>query len=222
MIQMVACDVAGTTVNDDGVVLRAFTKAFSSIAPDQWAEKKVEWTQYAIDTMGQSKIKVFTEILQDAELAQSANLAFEAAYLELIETEGAAPIAGAEEFFEMLREMGIPVVLTTGFSRPTLDTLLEKLGWNRLINLSVVPAEAGEGRPSPAMLEFAARALGVTDPATCVVVGDTDNDMLSGVAFGAGHRIGVLSGAHAAPALAQAGATEIVNSVADIGHLLFA
>ena len=221
MIQMVAFDVAGTTVNDDGLVLAAFRKAFSQIAPEGWASHEAEWVKYAVDTMGQSKIKVFTEILGDAYLAEAANDRFEQAYLELIETEGISPIAGAEELFMALRDKDVSVVLTTGFSRPTLDAILSKLGWNRLVNLTVVPSEAGEGRPSPAMLQFAANALGVTDPEQVVVVGDTESDMASGVAFGAMRIVGVLSGAHTAELLLAGGASEVLNSVAELEHLLF-
>ena len=222
MIQMVALDVAGTTVNDDGVVLAAFRKAFSEVAAGLWETHEAQWVQYAIDTMGQSKIKVFTELLQSPVLAAQANELFEAAYLHLIEAEGISPIEGAEALFDELRERGIPVVLTTGFSRPTLDAILGKLQWNRAVNLTVVPSEAGEGRPSPDMLKFAAAALGVTDPEQTVVVGDTESDMQAGVAFGALRRIGVLSGAHTAEQLAEAGASDVVNSVADISNLLFA
>ena len=221
MIQMVAFDVAGTTIDDDGVVLAAFKKAFSTIDPEGWQTNQDAWTKYALDTMGQSKIKVFTEILGAAELAEVANREFEAAYLELIEANGVNAIAGAEELFAKLRDLGIPVVLTTGFSRETMNALLNKLGWHRKISLSVVPSDAGEGRPSPAMLKFAANALGVSEPSECAVLGDTDSDMISATAFGAGRRIGVLSGAHDASKLAEAGATDIVNSVADVEHLLF-
>ncbi|MEI6591315.1 MAG: HAD-IA family hydrolase, partial [Actinomycetes bacterium] len=94
-------------------------------------------------------------------------------------------------------------------------------GWNRLVNLTVVPSEAGEGRPSPAMLQFAANALGVTDPEQVVVVGDTESDMAAGVAFGAMRIVGVLSGAHTAELLLAGGASEVLNSVAELEHLLF-
>ncbi len=73
---------------------------------------------------------------------------------EIVET-GAVPIAGAEEMFKYLRSEGIAVVLTTGFSRSTLDTLIFELGWKDLIDLSVTPGEAGRGRPHPDMLRKA-------------------------------------------------------------------
>ena len=44
--------------------------------------------------------------------------------------------------------------------------------------------------------------------------------MKSGVAFGAGHVIGVLTGAHDELTLHDAGATTVVNSVADLKSLV--
>lgn len=44
--------------------------------------------------MGQSKIAVFRALFETEELAQRANLAFEQAYDELIDTGNARPIPG--------------------------------------------------------------------------------------------------------------------------------
>lgn len=213
---MVAFDVAGTVLNDDGLVIAAFKVAFKRTQPDLWPTHGAEWTQYAIDTMGQSKIDVFTELLGDAEKAHQANVAFEESYVSEIAEDGALSIPGAEEIFEYLRSKKIAVALTTGFSRSTLNTLITELGWRDLIDVSVTPGEAGRGRPHPDMLQKAATTLGVTNPANVVVLGDTASDMKSGVAFGAGQVIGVLTGAHDEVTLRDAGATTVVNSVADL------
>ena len=217
---MVAFDVAGTVLNDDGLVIAAFKVAFERTQPDLWPTHGAEWTQYAIDTMGQSKIDVFTELLGDAEKAHQANVAFEESYVSEIAEDGALSIPGAEEIFEYLRSKKIAVALTTGFSRSTLNTLITELGWSDLIDVSVTPGEAGRGRPHPDMLQKAATTLGVTNPANVVVLGDTASDMKSGVAFGAGQVIGVLTGAHDEVTLRDAGATTVVNSVADLKSLI--
>jgi phosphonatase-like hydrolase len=219
-VEMVAFDVAGTVLNDDGLVISAFRNAFEATQPDLWPTHGEQWTQYAIDTMGQSKIHVFTELLGDAEKAYQANLAFEESYVSEIAEVGAVPIAGAEELFKYLKARGIAVALTTGFSRSTLDTLLSQLGWKDLIELSVTPSEAGRGRPHPDMLNMAVEVLGVTDSANVIVCGDTAADMQAAVAFGAGQVIGVLSGAHDQQTLHDAGATSVINSVADLKSLI--
>jgi len=217
---MVAFDVAGTTLNDDGIVITAFKNAFEATQPDLWPSKGEIWTQYAIDTMGQSKIHVFTELLGDAQKAYQANLAFEESYISEIAEIGATPIIGAEELFSELRKQGIAVVLTTGFSRSTLDVLLGTLNWRDLIDLSVTPSEVERGRPFPDMLNFAAKQLMISAPENIMVVGDTAADMQAGIAFGAGHVVGVLSGAHDRETLHNAGATQIINSVANLPSLI--
>ena len=217
---MVAFDVAGTVVNDDGLVISAFKKAFEATQPDLWPTHGVEWTQYALDTMGQSKIDVFTKLLGDVEKAHQANVAFEDSYVREIAEVGAEPIAGAEDLFKYLRSKGIAVTLTTGFSRSTLDTLLIELGWKDLIDLSITPSEAGRGRPHPDMLNMAVEVLGITKPEHVIVLGDTASDMQAAVAFGAGQAIGVLTGAHDEHTLHDAGATSVINSVADLKSLI--
>jgi phosphonatase-like hydrolase len=219
-VEMVAFDVAGTVLNDDGLVIAAFKNAFEATQPELWPTHGAEWTQYAIDTMGQSKIHVFTELLGDAEKAHTANVAFEESYVSEIAEVGAVPIAGAEDLFKYLRSKGVAIALTTGFSRSTLNTLLIELGWKDLIDISVTPGEAGRGRPHPDMLQKAATTLGITNPASVIVVGDTAADMQAAVSFGAGQAIGVLTGAHDEHRLHDAGATSVINSVADLKTLI--
>ena len=89
-VEMVAFDVAGTVLNDDGLVISAFKNAFEATQPELWPTHGEQWTQYAIDTMGQSKIHVFTELLGDIEKAQEANLAFEESYVNEIAEIGVA------------------------------------------------------------------------------------------------------------------------------------
>ena len=219
-VEMVAFDVAGTVLNDDGLVISAFKNAFEATQPDLWPTHGEQWTQYAIDTMGQSKIHVFTELLGDAEKAHRANVAFEESYISQVAEVGAVPIAGAEDVFKYLRSKGVAIALTTGFSRSTLDTLLIELGWKDLIDISVTPGEAGRGRPHPDMLQKAATTLGITNPASVIVLGDTAADMQAAISFGAGQVIGVLTGAHDEHRLHDAGATSVINSVADLKTLI--
>jgi phosphonatase-like hydrolase len=219
-LEMAAFDVAGTTVQDDGIVVEAFKVAFENTQPDLWPSKGADWTRYVIETMGQSKIEVFTALLGDAEKAYQANVAFEEAYVNEVAEQGIAPIPGAIELFAALREKGIPVALTTGFSRSTLNVLLTELNWFDLVDLTVTPEEAGRGRPHPDMLRFAAEKMNAPTPELSLVVGDTESDMRSAVAYGSVNIYGVLSGAHSQEQLIRGGATSVVNSVADISSLL--
>lgn len=213
---LVAFDVAGTTVHDDGVVLRAFQRAFEESEPEHWKERRLQWLEYASETMGRSKIEVFTEILGDRTRAERATEIFEESYLQEIAGGGIVPIPGTEDLFYHLHDAGVAIGLTTGFSPPVLDAILVALDWLPLVDCVATPAEAGRGRPAPDMLQLLASKISLSDPKRVVVVGDTQADMEAGIAFGAAEVIGVRTGAHKDVKLVAAGATRVVNSVADL------
>lgn len=219
-VELVVFDMAGTTVRDDGLVERAFALAADRTGITSSDEQREEALDYVRETMGQSKIEVFRALTGDEDAAVRANEAFEAAYSELVASVGVEAIPGAVEVMRELREGGVKVVLTTGFSRVTLDALLDALDWHDVADLTLSPADAGRGRPFPDLPLTALLRSGSTSVGSMVVVGDTASDMLSGVNSGAGLVVGVLSGAHDEDALEQAGADAVITSVADLPELL--
>ncbi|MGW6377216.1 phosphonatase-like hydrolase [Rhodococcus sp. NPDC055112] len=219
-IELAVLDMAGTTVSDDGLVLRAFAAAADAAGlPPEGAEAEAA-RRYVLDTMGQSKIVVFRALLRDEDRAQAANAAFESEYDRLIEEGNAEPIPGAAESITALREAGIKVALTTGFSRSTQDKLLSALGWQTIADLTLSPAEAGRGRPYPDLILTALLRLRVDDVKGIAVLGDTSNDVTSGLRSGAAIVAGTLTGAHDEDQLRSAGATHIVPSVREFAQLL--
>ncbi|MGW1356629.1 phosphonatase-like hydrolase [Streptomyces chartreusis] len=216
-IRLVALDMAGTTVADGGLVERAFAAAARHVGADPAAG-----IDHVRATMGESKISVFRHLFGDETKAQEANRAFEAAYADLVDGGEVAALPGAREAVEELTAQGRTVVLSTGFARPTQDAILAALGWQDLVPLTLCPADAGgRGRPYPDMVLTAFLRTGAADAVGQIaVVGDTSYDMLSGVRAGAGLVAGVLTGAHDAQALRSAGATHVLDSVAELPRLL--
>ncbi|MFD4780048.1 phosphonatase-like hydrolase [Rhodococcus qingshengii] len=219
-ITLAVLDMAGTTVADDGLVLRAFAAAAEAGGLPAEGPEADAARQYVLDTMGQSKIVVFRAIFGDEDRAQAANAAFETTYDSLIDQGLAEPIPGAEKAITTLRETGIKVALTTGFSRSTQDKLLVALGWETLADLTLSPAEAGRGRPYPDLILTALLKLSIDDVHQIAVLGDTSNDVLSGIRSGASIVAGTLTGAHDEQQLRDAGATHIVPSVTEFAELL--
>lgn len=216
---LVVLDMAGSTVTDDGIVERAFARAAerSGLAitdPDAAM-------QYVRDTMGQSKIEVFTHLAGgDRDAAERANLAFEAAYRELIAEVGVAEIPGAGAVIAALVERGVAVVLTTGFAPTTRDAILAGLPWAGLVHAALSPADAGRGRPAPDLVLTAVLRAQAPSLAATVVVGDTVSDVESGRRAGAGLVVGVLTGAHDRAALEAAGADAVIDSIHVLPALL--
>jgi phosphoglycolate phosphatase len=218
-IRLACLDMAGTTVADDGLVLDAFAAALDTLGVEQERERE-RMTRYVVETMGESKITVFRALFPGEETAaQEGNAAFETAYGQKVALTRALP--GAEETFERLRAAGVKIALTTGFSRTTADALLEHLGWGGLIDLSLTPGDVGgRGRPHPDMILAAAARLSVDEPRAVAVAGDTASDIRSGLAAGARIVAGVLTGAHDRSTLTEAGATSVLDHVAELPALL--
>ena len=217
----VAClDMAGTTVRDDGVVMDAFRAAVPGAG--------TEAMDYVRATMGQSKIEVFRHILSgDEQAARQANAAFEYAYGASVRAGAVQALPGAEDTLRALRDAGVKICLSTGFSPATRDAILDALGWRPLADLVLSPADAGRGRPWPDMPLTALLRLGGGSVSELAVVGDTPSDVESGLRAGAGLVAGVLTGASAAAELAAVptdtglpGAPVVLDSVADLAPLL--
>ncbi|MFI9234102.1 phosphonatase-like hydrolase [Streptomyces rimosus] len=221
-VSLVVLDMAGTTVADGGLVEQAFGAAAGRLGVVPGSAEHAEQLAYVRATMGESKISVFRHLYGDEQRARRANAAFEEAYGELVDGGRIAPVPGAREAIEALRDAGRTVVLTTGFARVTQDAILDALGWRDLAALTLCPADAGgRGRPYPDLVLTALLRTGAADSVQQVAVaGDTSYDMLSGRRAGASVVAGVLTGAHDEAALRAAGATHVLGSVAELPALL--
>ncbi|MFJ4222887.1 HAD family hydrolase [Microbacterium sp. NPDC089695] len=221
-LELVVLDMAGTTVRDDGVVESAFQRA----AERTGVADRMPWDdalQYVRDTMGQSKIDVFTHLAAgDRDAAARATAAFEDAYAEIVAEQGVTPVAGAADAIRELKAAGLAVALTTGFAPVTRDALIDALGWRGLVDLALSPVDAGRGRPAPDLVLTALMRMETSSVAAVAVVGDTVSDVESGCRAGAGFVAGVLTGAHDARALADAGADAVLADVTGLHGALTA
>jgi phosphonatase-like hydrolase len=204
--------MAGTTVRDDGVVLEAFHRTIRSLDLDE--DEAAQAVTYVIETMGQSKIEVFRTLFADR--ADDANELFEAHFVEAAREFGVHEIPGAFEAISALKDDGIAVALTTGFSPSTRESLIAELGWGDVVSTRISPADAGRGRPAPDMILVCALREQVTSMSNICVVGDTASDMVAGKRAGAGLCVGVLTGNDDAHRLRDHGADVVIESVAQL------
>jgi phosphonatase-like hydrolase len=219
-IQLAVIDMAGTTVADDGLVIEAFEAAATAAGLPDSCDEREHARRYVLDTMGQSKIAVFRALFGHEELAQQANRAFEAAYDELIDNGRATPIAGAVDAVTKLRDAGVRVALTTGFSGTTQEKLLAALGWQSLADLTVAPGDGVRGRPYPDLILTALMRLQIDGVGNVAALGDTSSDINSALRAGCTIAAGTLTGAHNAQQLRDAGATHIVATVTEFADLV--
>jgi len=220
MIQVAVMDMAGTTVADDGLVVEAFEAAATAGGLPTGGAERENARQYVLDTMGQSKIVVFRALFGDESVAQQANTAFEDAYAALIDSGSATPIDGAAEAITRLRDAGVKVALTTGFSSATQGKLLAALGWQSLADLALAPGDGVRGRPYPDLVLTSLMRLNADGVRNVAVIGDTASDVETGLRAGAAIAAGTLTGAHNADQLRDAGATHVVGSPAEFADLV--
>jgi phosphoglycolate phosphatase len=219
-IQLAVIDMAGTTVADDGLVINAFEMAATAVGVPATGPERESARKYVLDTMGQSKISVFRALFESEFLAQQANAAFEQAYEKLIDEGRAEPIDGAAEAVTRLRDNGIRVALTTGFSGTTQGKLLAALGWQSLADLVLAPGDGVRGRPHPDLILTALIRLEIDGVANVATLGDTSSDVESGLRAGVAIAAGTLTGAHDEQQLRAAGATHVVKSVTAFADLI--
>ncbi|MEV7661278.1 HAD family hydrolase [Paenarthrobacter sp. NPDC089316] len=219
-LRLAVVDMVGTTITDDGRAERAMSRALVQHGIEPGSSRFESMLGYARDTMGFSKMAVFSHLFEDGAVATSANKVFEQAYDEMIADGGVRAIPGAEDAILCMRESGMQICLATGFGRHTQNMVLESLGWMGLADLSLCPADAGRGRPYPDMILTAVLALDLDDVREVAVVGDTSSDMLSGVRSGASLIAGVLTGSHSEATLRAAGATAVVDSIKQLPLLV--
>jgi phosphonatase-like hydrolase len=212
-IRLLVADMAGTTVRDDGLVEESFTDAISAFGLTPDMAEFDEALAIVRSTMGMSKIDVFERILGDRDEAARATTRFETSIGERISAGLVQPLDGAVESLTAIAELGVSVVLTTGFADSTREQLLDQLGWHELIVASYSPSDEFRGRPYPDLVLEAARLTRIDDVREIATVGDTTNDLWSGWRAGASIVAGVLTGAHNLSALESAPHTHVLASI---------
>jgi phosphoglycolate phosphatase len=122
---------------------------------------------------------------------------------------------GAAELLERLKREGWKIAMATGKSRRGVNTIVAMHRWADLFD-STHCADDGPGKPHPAMLLGAMRAL-KADAADTVMVGDTAHDIRMARAIDV-RAVGVTWGFHTRAEIAAAGADAIFDSFQDLAR----
>lgn len=221
-VDLVAFDMAGTTVRDEGVVPYAFRLALEplGIAPTETQVSAVR---------GADKREAIARLVRGSlgergdlgEVVRATYARFAAALRTAYSEGPLAEIPGASDLFARLREAGVKVALTTGYDRATRDLILRRLGWDDgRVDAAVSAEDVTAGRPAPYMLFRAMELTGVASVQRLAAVGDTVVDLEAGTNAGAGFVVGVLSGAHGVEKLGPARHTHLIETLAELPKIL--
>lgn len=234
-IELVALDVAGTTVEEGGAVYDALHTAVLEHGSGATSSDVQHW-------MGAEKRAAITALLAigsgapgdapDEGTVDAAFGRFTALLHEAYRLNPPTPVPGAPEAFAALRAAGVMVALTTGFTRDVTRGILDVLGWSVAtgpeqwlspeVTLDAVTCadEVPLGRPAPYMVHRDMERTGVLDVARVLVAGDTVLDLRSGVNARAGAVVGVLTGKLGAADLGRERHDFLLDSVADLPGLV--
>lgn len=220
MYSLAVFDMAGTTINDRDEVYRVLREATEREGADysdaQFQENMGTEKKFAIrQLLGIGGIDATDETVERAwawfreELART--------YTE----QPPVPLEGIEDMFASLREAGVKVALTTGFSREIVDLILGSMGWRvgETIDASAAGDEVEAGRPEPFLIQKVMAELGVDDTAQVISLGDTASDVISAKRAGV-TSVGVLTGHLNEEDFTGLGADHVLDSAAQVSTLL--
>lgn len=191
MLDLFIFDIAGTTVRDDGLVMRAFRRVANRVdsqASDDWVRARMGW----------DKRVVFSELIDTVPgctaTVEELRTLFESSVAEELRRNPPAPLGGVLEAMSVMRQTGVQIGFSTGFSRDTGMAVLTPLGWPT--DLLVASDEVARGRPHPDLILECMRRAGVSDPSRVGVAGDTPSDLEAGMSAKVAVVAGVGHGTH--------------------------
>jgi phosphonatase-like hydrolase len=219
---LAALDMAGTTVDEGGLVYSALEAAVAEAAGGpipaglmgQWkGTSKQEAVAGLLRAMGSDASAAHVRTVYEVFAAR-----LEAAY----RSTPPAPVPGVMEMFETLRRAGVKVALQTGYSRPVAESIMAGLRWTvgETVDALVTSDTVAASRPAPYLIFHAMEATGVGDVRRVLTAGDTPNDLRAGLNAGAGFVVGVTTGSFTRSQLEAEPHTHILDSVATLPALL--
>lgn len=216
---LAALDMAGTTIDDHGLVYDVLREVVEDVAPSVRADD----LQRHMGTEKAHAIRVLAAAggveLTDEQVAERFDT-FRSRLAGRYADRPPVPLPGVEDALAALRASGVRVALTTGFSRDIANSLVEQLNWRDSIDALVCGDEVAQGRPAPYMIFRAMERTGVLDPREVLAAGDTAVDLQAATHAGCGWRVGVLTGKADRAALEAQPHTHVVEGVRLLPQLL--
>jgi phosphoglycolate phosphatase len=222
MMELVVLDMAGTTVDEHGIVYRALEDSVTDTGASVDATDLQTW-------MGADKSEAIAALLELGGVAADPGLVarqfdhFRALLAQRYAENRPVALPGVEDALRTLKARGIKIGLTTGFSRDVAAPILKTLGWGigegQLLDAVVTSDEVAAGRPAPYMIQRVMEATGVHDVRRVIAGGDTVVDLLA--AHNAGvHGLGVLTGALGREELEQHPHSWVLDGAKDLPSVL--
>jgi phosphonatase-like hydrolase len=229
-ISVVCCSLIGTLVSDgasqdgasqDSVVERAFAEAIATQGVVAGTSAYARSMAQVSRARGRPVPDVFTSLFPDHQArAQAAGMAFERSYRAAIDRTGLSILPGADQAIDKLTGSGTRVCLVTSLPRSTLTLVLSAVGWRGHADLVLCPEDVPRGYPAPDPVLTALIRLGADAVSEMAVASGAESGIIAGRRAGARLVAGVLTGPHTPARLRQAGATHLIETIAELPELV--
>ena len=236
-IKMLVFDMAGTTINEHGIVyntlydtIKHFNLDVRKSEIEDWhGRNKYEVLQYYLDKdlesswvknnhqyglSNHSPFSFVENVIGKKKLYIFDK--FDEMLLENYSYGNSVSLMNPEipDRFNRLREKEIKIALNTGYGIDVQKLLINELKMDRFIDDYISSEEVVVGRPKPYMINKLMERQNIMNPLSVIKIGDTNNDMMEGINAGCIASIGVLSGVENKIQLKCA--DHIINNVMDI------
>jgi len=219
-IKALVFDMAGTTVNEGGIVYKTLYKTIRNYGLNIKSEKDIEpW-------YGANKYEVLDHFLRKSVVKKSYFKELQPALHKVFEINLVDNYSDPKnlslihenipQHFNNLRDNGVKIFLNTGYSCDIQESIIESLNMKDFIDDYISSEQVPKGRPRPFMIDKLMMNNNIHFTSEVIKFGDTPNDIKEGINAGCYKSIGVLSGASDYNTLHKAGASKIIDSVMDI------
>ena len=213
-VKLLVCDMAGTTINEGGIVYKTLTNTIRNFnvpiedheIKDWYGVNKTEVLKHFLNRSRQND-DILPEMLASFKKELKNNY-FNDKSIKLVDDN-------LPTLFNKLRQNGVKIALNSGFSVDIQEALIENLNMRDFIDGYISSESVPHGRPEPFMIQELMKRFNITNPKEVIKVGDSKNDILEGKNAGCLMSVGVLSGAENEENLKNVGADVILNSVMD-------
>jgi phosphoglycolate phosphatase len=220
-ITLACCGLIGTLVADEGLVERSFAEAIATQGVVSGTSAFARRMSQVHRARGRSAADVLRLLFPDNEArAQAAELAFDRALADAVGRVTIHLEPGAVQVLDQLRAAGISVCVLTSLPRRVLDRVVDAAGLGCHIDLALSPDDVPRGFPAPDLVLMSVLRTGTGSVGEVAVIHGTGAGVEAGRRSGASIVAGVLTGPHAARRLRSAGATHLLESIADLPGLV--
>eukprot|EP00929_Paragymnodinium_shiwhaense_P085136 TRINITY_DN4558_c0_g1_i1.p1 TRINITY_DN4558_c0_g1~~TRINITY_DN4558_c0_g1_i1.p1 ORF type:complete len:294 (+),score=55.20 TRINITY_DN4558_c0_g1_i1:71-952(+) len=219
-IDLIVYDMAGTTVQEGGIVYKTLQSAMvndglkvSDEAMHPWhGAKKEAVIEHFAREAGTPDSELEARVIRVGDVFLNS---IEEAYFAEASPIGHVDV-GLMGYFRNLKNVGIKIGFDTGYPPNIQEQLIKRLGFDVIADAYISSYQVTDGRPFPYMIHHLMEKTNICDVKRVCKVGDSVRDIEEGRNAGCGLVVGVLSGADSYEELMGAGADLVCEVVTDL------